>query len=131
MAFKIYIPSRIIPDIINAFKDFDAIAEGDFYFPNPLWECKNTNIRFHGKAELELSLNNNFSAEELNNDKEELISRLRYLKAKFLNILRDDSKKLYIYKIKTIPKAQKIVKNSAEYTAERKGKPIKMSFYDL
>lgn len=92
--------SRNIDNLIRALNDFNLIGY-DFTNPNPLWECKETHIRFHGKAPMSIYIDKTATKEELENDKKELISRIAYLKKKFIDILTNDSKKLYIYKIKT------------------------------
>ena len=92
---------RTMDDLINAISNFDKIGAGEFSEPNPLWECKNTNIRFHGKLPMNLHINKMITEEDKNRDKEELKSRLSYLKEKFLKTLKDESRKLYIYKIKS------------------------------
>ena len=92
--------SYSIKDLTNALNNFDKIATGGFMLPNPLWECKNTNIRFHGKANMALYINNTATDEIIENDRKDLIERISYLKNKFLNIARDNSYKLFIYKIR-------------------------------
>lgn len=93
--------TRTIDDLINALANFDKIGTNDFNTPNPLWECKNTKIRFHGKAPMSIYINKTATTEEMEADKKELTERIKYLKNKFLNILCDNSKKMYVCKIKS------------------------------
>ncbi len=65
-----------------------------------MWECKKTRIRFHGKAPMSIYINKTATQEEMEADKNELIERIKYLKEKFLKFLRNENRKLYIYKIK-------------------------------
>ena len=44
--------SYSISDLINALYNFDSILSGEIALPNPLYECQNTHIRFHGKANM-------------------------------------------------------------------------------
>ena len=90
-----------VDDLIFALNNFDKIGENGYETPNPLWECKNTHIRFHGKADMSLYVNNNASKEIIEKDKKDLIGRINYLKSKFLNIAKNNTKKLYVYKIRT------------------------------
>ena len=92
--------SNTIDELIYALNHFEEIGTGGFEDPNYLFECKNTHIFFHGRAPMEVYMNNTATAEEKNADLEELVSRLEYLKTKFLKMLRNDNRKLYIYKIK-------------------------------
>ena len=92
--------SYSINDMTNALNNFESICSGEMQNPNPLWECVNTHIRFHGKADSRIFIKGRETEDILKADKEDLLGRVAHLKEKFLNILRDDTKKLYIYKIK-------------------------------
>ena len=92
--------SHSINELINALNNFDSICTGDFEYPNPLWECKNTHIRFHGKANIQLYMEQPVSEEIIESDRKELVERMAYLKEKFLNFIRNDSSKLFVYKIR-------------------------------
>ena len=94
-----YAPS--CDDLIFALKNFELIGKNGYEKPNPLWECKNTHIRFHGKADMTLYLNGEVSAEIMEKDRKDLESRIDYLKSKFLKLAKDDCKKLYVYKIRS------------------------------
>ena len=87
--------------LIFALNNFDLIGTGGFEAPNPLWECKNTHMRFHGKTDMSLYINNQATPDILENDKKDLTERIAYLKEKFLKILKDNSKKLYVYNLRT------------------------------
>ena len=85
-----------IDDLINALNDFNNIGSGLWQKPNPLWECLNTHIRFHGKVSMAKYIANTISAAEMEDDKQDLISRIKYLKEKFLKIAQSEKRKLYI-----------------------------------
>ena len=65
-----YAPS--CDDLIFALKNFELIGKNGYETPNPLWECKNTHIRFHGKADMTLYLNGEVSAEIMEKDRKDL-----------------------------------------------------------
>ncbi len=92
--------SRTIDDLIFAINNFDKLGMNGFDNPNPLWECKNTHIRFHGKEDMGTYLNHLETKEILEKDLKELEGRIRYLKNKFINIAQSSESKLFIYKIK-------------------------------
>lgn len=85
-----------VNDLINILNNIYDIGKDGFAFPNPLWECNKTRIRFHGKR----ADSKDASAEILEEDKIELTERTEYLREKFLKILRSNETKLYIYKIR-------------------------------
>lgn len=94
--------SYSIEDLIYALQNIDLICSGDMAKPNPLWECKSTKIRFHGRAPINIWISNievddNF----LNAELAELISRVNYLKDKLINKLTEsNSENLFVYKMK-------------------------------
>ncbi|MBR2068357.1 MAG: hypothetical protein IJ877_01215 [Candidatus Gastranaerophilales bacterium] len=92
--------SYSINDLIYALNNFDKIAQGEFINPDPLWECKNTHIKFHGRENMGTYMNHLETDEILKKDLEDLKGRINHLKEKFLDILKNDKSKLYIYKIK-------------------------------
>lgn len=92
--------SYSLDDLIAALQNFDMLGAGDWHTANPLWECANTHIRFHGKAPMQGYIDGNITQKEIDADKTELISRVKYLKEKFLNIAISEKRKLYVYKIK-------------------------------
>lgn len=92
--------SYSISDLINALYNFDSILSGEIALPNPLYECQNTHIRFHGKANMKNWLGSKeYDMQLVKSDKEELIQRVKYLKEKFIKILKSTESKLFIYKI--------------------------------
>lgn len=92
--------SSSIEDLINSLIKFDSILSGEIALPNPLYECQNTHIRFHGKANMKNWINcQNYDIALVNEDKEELRQRTAYLKDKFIKILNSTDTKLFIYKI--------------------------------
>ena len=64
--------SYSIKDLISALKNFESIGSGDFELPNPLWECKNTHIRFHGKADMKEFIDGTATNEIIENDRKDL-----------------------------------------------------------
>ncbi|MCQ2743326.1 MAG: papain-like cysteine peptidase [bacterium] len=85
--------SKGIESIISLLRNPELIYNGDFTLRNDdMWELNNPEIAFHGKI---------FKYDEItiNQDKKDLTERVKYLTDKVFKILRDDSKKLYIYKI--------------------------------
>ncbi len=85
-----------IKTLTTALNNFNDIASGGFEYTGSLWKCLNSSICFHGKFNIKAT-----DAEELNADKEDLISRAAYLKKKFLSSGTDGKKNLYIYKHST------------------------------
>ncbi|MBR1907374.1 hypothetical protein IJ818_00365 [bacterium] len=92
--------SYSVNDLINALNNFGDICSAEMKNPDPLWECEKTHLRFHGKADTRIFMKGRETEEILQADKADLLGRVAHLKEKFLNILKDDTKKLYIYKIK-------------------------------
>lgn len=89
-----------INDITYALNNFDELGNNDFNLPNPLWECKSSHIKFHSKAPTTIYIEKTATEEDYRKDKEELISRIKYLKEKFISLAKNNERKLYIYKIK-------------------------------
>lgn len=100
--------SYSLNDLIFALNNFDKLGTGEWNYPNPLWECKNTHIRFHGKAPIQGYVNKTITAQEIEKDKTELISRIGYLKEKFLKTATSSKIKLYVYKIKSTDIDEKV-----------------------
>ena len=86
--------------LIWVMENFDKIGSGDFEGPNPLWKCVESNMRFHGKVDMNKYVHKIADEETIKKDKEDLISRVAYLKSKFLKMAQSLSKKLYVYKIR-------------------------------
>ena len=77
-------------DLLNALNNLNLIGENGFLPPNPLFECKNTHIRFHGNDK-----------NPTQKDYDELSQRVFYLRDKFLKTLSDGETNLYMIKIRT------------------------------
>ena len=86
-----------IDNLINALNNIDLIGSGKLENINPMWQCFNTGICFHGKAPIHI-WKNNPTQEIITKDKNELLERLNYLKAKFINSANDGKNNLYIFK---------------------------------
>lgn len=89
-----------IEDLIYALNHFKDIGQNDFTLQRGLWQCNNAKIAFHGYAVIDITPEESQKEDFLNNDKQQLLEKINYLKSKFLKILQDKSKKLYIYKVK-------------------------------
>lgn len=83
--------------LINALQNVSSICSGEIINVKPMWKCVNTKIHFHGKAPMSFWFANP-SNDDINKDKEELLSRVSHLKAKFLDIAKDGKRKLFIFK---------------------------------
>ena len=89
-------------ELIFALSNFDKIGSDDFTFDysNYMFKCDNTGILFHGKTPA-----SSFSEDKKENeniilsDKEELKSRIKYLKEKFIKTANDGKLNLYIKKV--------------------------------
>ena len=92
--------SKTIDDLISTLNNFEELGKNSFHLPNPLWECKNTHIRFHGKCDMSMCIKNTENEKILEEDLKDLEGRIQYLKKKFTDIAQNDESKLYIYKIK-------------------------------
>ena len=88
-----------INNLIFAINNLDKIITGQLENVKPMWKCFNTNIHFHGKAPMDIWLNNdNVDENIVNGDKKELISRITHLKNKFIYTANDNKENLYIFK---------------------------------
>lgn len=87
-----------IQTLIYALNNLDMLVAGKLENITPMWQCQNTKICFHGKAPLKIwTSKNNLTQDILNQDREELISRVSYLKNKFIQTANDCKKNLYIF----------------------------------
>lgn len=86
-----------IKDLIQVLNDLSLIGKQGFRVSAPLYTCNETNISFHGKAKWKKIKDN---PELIEKDIKDLGERLDYLKEKFVNTLKSNEKKLYIYKVK-------------------------------
>ena len=83
-------------DTLHALQHPDLIGTNGFIFTDPLWQCRNTQISFHGK-------NTQISLEQ---EEQELTQRLAYLKKKFTQICATAGQKLlFVVKVRTSPSA--------------------------
>ena len=102
-----------IDNLIFAINNLDKLITGKLENVKPMWKCFNTNIRFHGKAPMKIWTSNEpVNIEIINEDRNELISRISYLKEKFIKTSNDNKKNLYIFKyLVTTEKIEDIEKN--------------------
>ncbi len=94
--------SRSINKLIYALENFNCIGQNGFNFPNPLWECRKTQICFHGKEDTRLYIAKKDTPEIRKKDYAELKSRIEHLKEKFIKLSRSNDSKLYIYKLRKL-----------------------------
>ncbi len=91
---------KSIKDLVYALSNLDIILSGEVALPNPLYECQNTHIRFHGKENMKKWINcKDYDMTLVNNDLTELKSRTNYLREKFKQMLKSEKSKLFIYKL--------------------------------
>ena len=84
----------------NALNNIDIIASDDFVYENTMYKCSKSGIKFHGRMREEEFTNDEEKNKILmEQDKEELRSRINYLKEKFVRTANDGKKNLYIKKI--------------------------------
>ena len=94
--------SHSLSELTAAIEDLESIAQAGFISPDPLYECVNTHVRFHGRSGMQKILAGNLTAEEEKRDKAELTSRLEHLKAKFIHLAADkEASKLYVLKVRS------------------------------
>ena len=91
-----------IDHLIQAIRNPDEIGAGGFTWHEPtrMWKCNATGIYFHGRMK---ATSDQPTPDEamLKADLKELISRLEYLKKKLVAVAADDSRKAFIYRIKS------------------------------
>lgn len=100
-----------IDDLIRTLNDLTLIGKQGYKLSSPLYTCKETNIKFHGKAKWKKIKD---SSELIDKDMKDLAERVNYLKEKFIKILQSDSKKLYIYKTNETDISESIDKKISE-----------------
>lgn len=112
-AFRFYVHYRFIESsfltwvyiddfdiLLNALNNLENVATDDFIYEQALYKCVNSGIRFHGRTrDKALSEDNEESRLLMAQDKEELRSRIKYLKEKFIKTASDGKKNLYAVKI--------------------------------
>ena len=86
--------------LIEFFNNFEKLGTQGYEGPNPFWKCKATNLRMHGKVNMNDYINKIADEETIRKDKEDLIGRMSYLKEKFIKIAKSSAKKLYAYKLR-------------------------------
>lgn len=68
--------------------------------PNMMWRCEKTMGQFHGRLNMK-DCNSNPDPKALDEDRQELIPRMKHLAEKFTRILADDSSKALILRVHT------------------------------
>lgn len=94
--------SNSIKNLIYALNHLDEILSDGIANPTPLYECQQTHILFHGKADFSKLIYNDgtFNLKNIEDDKNELKLRIGYLVTKFKKMLNSDCYILFIYKLK-------------------------------
>lgn len=107
--------SYSVEDLIYALQHIDLICSGDMVKPNPLWECKNTKFRFHGRAPITIWMSGDEIDDDfINADLAELRSRVYHLKNKFIiTMTMSNLENLFVYKMRKsdVEQLEKGVKN--------------------
>lgn len=91
--------SDTLDALIGALENIDNIGQDGFRLVNALWKCNKTNIYFHGRQRMRFYLEHQDTEQTRYQDMTELMSRIQYLKQKFIKIAQSDDTKLYIYKL--------------------------------
>lgn len=93
-----FIPS--LQTLISVLSDLNRIGSEDYDGPDKsvMYSCNKTKILFHGKTDPK---NFKDSPELFREDKEELRSRVSFLKDKFVSVAQGNDKKLYVLKVKS------------------------------
>jgi len=86
-----------INTMITSINNLETVGSGELKPVNPMWQCQNTKIYFHGKGSPK-EWNNNPTQEFFDKDLAELKSRLAHLRNKFITAGQDGKTNLYIYK---------------------------------
>ncbi len=91
-------------EMCHALEHPDEIFSGEIDIPRkdfPLFRCKNTNVRAHGRAKMNVWLSDTPPTKEfVDAEIAELVSRIAHLRKKTFDYLRDDKSVLVILKIK-------------------------------
>jgi hypothetical protein len=76
-------------------------SEGySWYKPNMMWRCEKTLGQFHGRLNMK-ACNFNPNPKDLDEDRKDLVQRIKYLNDKFTRVLADDSSKVLILRVHT------------------------------
>lgn len=107
-----------IDNLIRVIEKPEILCSGKVENVNPMWQCLNSNICFHGKAPAKI-WNLNPAPEVIEADKGELLSRIEHLKDKFIKTGCDGKNNLYIFKYPPIAETAEraISKINRLYTA--------------
>lgn len=91
-----------LQDTLLALENLDRVGSAGFDAPNPLWQCKNTHVRFHAQQHSAAGNANSVDTAIWAQDLAELAPRVAYLKEKLKRTARDGKKNLYIIKVKSV-----------------------------
>ena len=88
--------------LAEALRHPELIGSGGYSWhkPNMMWRCEKTMGQFHGRLNMKSS-NSDPGQKALDEDRQDLVQRMRYLNDKFTRILADDSSKALILRVHT------------------------------
>lgn len=92
--------TKSIDGLIDILKAPETIYNEGFELSETLWKSKGSEIRLHGKLTPAIMLDKNTDKKIFESDLKDLKEKTKYLIEKFYRILKDDSSKLYIYKVR-------------------------------
>lgn len=86
--------------LLTVLPNIELVGSEDYAGPDSsvMYTCNATKVRFHGKTSPKEIQNN---PECYRADKEEIISRIAFLKSKFISVVNENSHKLFILKVKS------------------------------
>lgn len=90
------IPS--LETLISVLTNLNQIGSEDYESNGIMYICNKTKICFHGKTDLKKFGND---PERVRKDKEELRPRVVFLREKFISVAQENSRKLYILKVRS------------------------------
>ena len=88
--------------LAEALRQPESIGSEGFVWhkPNMMWRCEKTMGQFHGRLNMK-DCNSNPDPKALDEDRQELIPRMKHLAEKFTRVLADDSSKALILRVHT------------------------------
>lgn len=88
--------------LAEALRQPESIGSEGFVWhkPNMMWKCEKTKGLFHGRLSMK-SCNSNPDPKALDDDREDLVKRMRHLTEKFTQTLSDNSSKALVLRVHT------------------------------
>ena len=84
-------------NLVRTLEHLQSIGTGRLENEMSLWKDFNTGIYFHSKAPMDWWKNHTITPQQEEEDKQELLDRLSYLKEKFIRTATDGKRNLYIF----------------------------------